>query len=218
MKTVVLIPAYNEATTVARVIDALLPSFPVVVIDDGSTDETAQRATAHGATVLRHVLNRGLGAALRTGFLYACENKFDAVVTIDADDQHDHRDVPRLVQALMQEGVDMVIGVRTQTTMPIARRVYNFCGTAFTALLFGSSFTDSQSGLRAIRIGALQKMRLTTSRMEISSELIAEAHRHALVVFTLPITIRYTSYSMSKGQGFLEGMRTAWRLLLRSFS
>jgi glycosyltransferase involved in cell wall biosynthesis len=218
MKTLIVVPAYNEATTIKRVLDAVKSLHDVVVIDDGSTDGTGEVARAGGATILRHVVNRGLGAALRTGFAYAIsQKKYDAVVTLDADGQHDPAEIPNFISAL-SEDVDVVIGRREFSDMPLIRQAYNATGAIITSALFGGPLTDSQSGFRAFRVSKLRDFRLMTSRMEISSEIIAEAYRVGAKIKQIPISIKYTEYSMSKGQGFFEGLRTLWRLILKSFA
>lgn len=218
MKTLIVVPAYNEATTIAQVLNAFREMHDVVVVDDGSLDGTGDIARAAGAVVLRHVVNRGLGAALRTGFAYAInKDAYDAVVTLDADGQHNPTEIKNFIEALSQ-GADVVIGKRQFSDMPLIRQAYNAAGAIITAALFGGPLTDSQSGFRAFRVSKLRDFRLMTSRMEISSEIIAEAYRVGAKIKQIPISIKYTEYSMSKGQGFLEGLRTLWRLVLKSFA
>jgi len=217
MKALVVVPAYNEGATIASVLTAVRGStHDVVVIDDGSTDTTAAIANACGAPVVQHCVNRGLGAALRTGFRYACDAGYEVVLTLDADGQHDPHEISRLLRAI-DDGADVVIGRRDSLQMPTVRQLYNALGAALTSGLFGGPLRDSQSGFRALRTAALRNFDLKTSRMEISSEIIAECHRLQLVVAEVPITVRYTEYSMSKGQSLFEGARTAWRLVLKSF-
>lgn len=218
MKTLIVVPAYNEATTIAHVLNAFGETHDVVVVDDGSADGTGNIARAAGVPVLRHVVNRGLGAALRTGFAYAIQQgRYDVVVTLDADGQHDPAEITNFIEALSVD-VDVVIGKREFADMPRIRRVYNAAGALITTALFGGPLTDSQSGFRAFRVSKLRDFRLMTSRMEISSEIIAEAYRVGAKIKQIPISIKYTKYSMSKGQGFLEGLRTLWRLVLKSFA
>ncbi len=218
MKTLIVVPAYNEATTIAQVLNAFGETYDVVVVDDGSIDGTGEIARAGGATILRHVVNRGLGAALRTGFAYAIQQgTYDFVVTLDADGQHDPAEINNFIEALSQ-GADVVIGKRELADMPLIRQGYNAAGAIITTALFGGPLTDSQSGFRAFRVSKLCDFRLMTSRMEISSEIIAEAYRVGAKIKQIPISIKYTEYSMSKGQGFLEGLRTLWRLVLKSFA
>jgi glycosyltransferase involved in cell wall biosynthesis len=217
MRTLIIIPAYNEARTLASVLKTIPAGFSVLVVDDGSVDTGGKIAEACGAQVVRHIMNRGLGAALRTGFLYALRNGYDAVITMDSDGQHAGEEIAIFVNAL-HAGADVVIGRRNATQMPRIRQWYNGVGALLTRILFGAALVDTQSGFRALSAHALRRMQLTTSRMEISSEIIAEAHRIHAKIIEVPITIRYTAYSMSKGQNLFEGARTAWRLVLKSFS
>lgn len=217
MKTLVVVPAYNEASTLTPVLRVMDGRYDVVVVDDGSTDGTGTVAGQHGVTVLTHVINRGLGAALRTGFSYAIKNGYDVVVTLDADGQHDPREIPILLSAI-ERGADVVIGRRHTEHMPRIRQIYNAAGALLTSGLFGVPLVDTQSGYRAVRVKRLADFALKTSRMEISSEFVAESHRLQLKIEQVPITVRYTEYSMSKGQGLFEGFRTMWRLVLKSFS
>jgi glycosyltransferase involved in cell wall biosynthesis len=219
MKILVVVPAYNEATTIEGVLRAMQGVHDVVVIDDGSTDNTGEVARASGALTLRHVVNRGLGAALRTGFAYALSrgDTYDAVITLDADGQHNPAEIENFIAAL-DAGAEVIIGRREFSDMPRIRQAYNAAGAIITSALFGGPFTDSQSGFRAFQVTKLRDFRLMTSRMEISSEIIAEAYRVGAKIQQIPITIAYTEYSMSKGQGFFEGLRTLWRLVLKSFA
>lgn len=217
MNTLIIVPAFNEAKTIAAVLKTIPQGVEVLVVDDGSSDATSSIAAACGARVVRHVINRGLGAALRTGFLYAVRGGHDAVITMDSDGQHDGAEMHVFVRAL-ESGADVVIGRRQAVAMPRIRQYYNGVGAVLTRVLFGAALVDTQSGFRGISTRALRRMELTTSRMEISSEIIAEAHRINAAVQEVPITIQYTPYSMSKGQNLFEGVRTAWRLVLKSFS
>lgn len=218
MKTLVVLPAYNEATTIESVLRALQGTHDVVVVDDGSSDGTGDVARALGVRVLGHVVNRGLGAALRTGFAYAIrDGSYEAVVTLDADGQHDPGEIPRVLAGL-EGGSDIVVGARERIHMPRIRQVYNAIGGVISVGLFGGPMIDAQSGFRAFKVAKLREMNLTTSRMEISSEIVAEAHRIGARIVEVPITVRYTTYSLSKGQSFIEGVRTLWRLVLKSLN
>lgn len=216
MNALVIVPAYNEAQAIEEVLAAIPEQFTCIVINDGSTDATGAIAEASGHTVVHHAVNRGLGAALRTGFAYASENGYDAVVTLDADGQHSPAEIQSLLERISDNSADIVIGSRVQESMPAIRQSYNKIGALVTAALFGSPLVDTQSGYRALSRAAIDAMQLTSSRMEISSEIVAEAHRLRLRIVEVPINVRYTKYSMSKGQSLVEGIRTAWRLFLRS--
>ncbi len=214
MHTLVIIPAYNEAKTIGSVIDAVRAhTSHIVVINDGSSDDTARIARAKGCQVKSHVINRGLGAALRTGFAHALQTEAQYVVTLDADGQHDPDDIPRLTEFL-QQGHDAVIGSRLINTdgMPATRIVANKFANAVT--YGGHITTDSQSGLRAFKRDALKRMTLNSDRMEISSEIIEEIYKNKLRFREIPIKPVYTEYSLAKGQSFTVGLQTWWRLFM----
>lgn len=218
MHVVALIPAYNEEQAIADVLQRVRPFVhEVIVVDDGSHDRTGEMARASGATVVRHAINRGLGAAIGTGFATALLRGADVVVTLDADGQHDPAEIPTFLAAV-EGGAEVVIGSRllnSRASMPLIRQIANVIGNVLTYVLFGAWVTDSQSGFRAFTREALQKIEVRTNRMEISSELIAEAKRHNLLLREVPIQAIYTDYSLSKGQSFLVGLKTLVKLVLR---
>ncbi len=218
MKMFALIPAYNEETTIADVLTRTRPYVDgVIVVDDGSSDRTAEIAGVHGATVMSHVINRGLGAAIGTGFAAAQSLGADVVVTLDADGQHDPTEIKKFVEGI-EKGADVVIGSRMLTGvvgMPVHRRVAQVVGNLVTFFLFGAWVTDSQSGFRAFTKHALSKIQIKTNRMEVSSELIAEAKRNGLILVEVPIQAIYTEYSLSKGQSFFVGIKTLLKLVVR---
>ena len=217
MKVIALIPAYNEEATIAEVLVKTKPFVDgIIVVNDGSTDRTAHIAQGQGAIVVSHVINRGLGAAIGTGFAAAKKLGADVVVTLDADGQHDANEIAKFVEAI-EAGADVVIGSRmlTKSGMPLHRRVANIIGNFVTLILFGAWVTDSQSGFRAFTTYALGKIEVKTNRMEVSSELIAEARRHKLTLVEVPIKAIYTDYSLSKGQSFFVGLKTVLKLVVR---
>ena len=213
-----IIPAYNEATTLAEVIKHTKPFVDeIIVVNDGSTDRTLEIAQEAGVVVISHQINRGLGASIGTGFAAAIKMKADAVVTLDADGQHDPAEIQKFVEAL-NAGADVVIGSRMLTGfvgMPWYRRLAQLLGNLTTFVLFGAWVTDSQSGYRAFTREALEKIQIRTNRMEVSSELIAEAKRHRLKLVEVPIKAIYTDYSLSKGQSFFVGLKTLCKLVFR---
>ena len=218
----VIIPAYNEERTIAQVVRSVRSVCrTVVVVDDGSSDRTAEIAHEEGGLVLRHALNCGLGAAIRTGIAFATLHADDDIIcTFDADGQMDVNDLGRLVAIMEQESLDVVTGSRflgISNTMPVVRRWYNTGANLMTWMLFGVLASDSQSGLRCFRRSALNQMELYCDRMEVSSEIIAEIHRLDLRWKEIPVSVVYTPYSLSKGQGFATGLTTITRLLLRKF-
>lgn len=218
MRVYAVVPAFNEAKTVAEVVRSLTGACDrVLVVDDGSSDRTAEAAREAGAEVLRHSLNRGLGAALGTGIAAAVADGADIVFTFDADGQHRAGDIPRLIEPIAAGRADVAIGVRTadRRKMPLRRRLANWAGNALTYALFGLWVQDSQSGLRAFSLAAARDLRLRCDRMDVSSEIIKEIKAHGWRLAEVPIQPIYTVYSLSKGQSFFVGLKTAGRLLLR---
>ncbi len=217
MKIIAVIPAYNEETTIADVLQRTRPFVDVmVVVNDGSLDRTAEIARTQGAVVVSHVINRGLGAAIGTGFVMAQRLHADVAITLDADGQHDPSKIPSFIAAI-EQGADVVIGSRmlVRTGMPWYRQIANVLGNVFTFFLFGAWVTDSQSGFRGFTAFALRKIEIKTNRMEVSSELIAESKRHKLTLTEVTIPAIYTEYSLSKGQSFTVGIKTLIKLIVR---
>jgi glycosyltransferase involved in cell wall biosynthesis len=222
-KNVIVIPAYNEETTIAQVVrEAVRAADLVVVVDDGSRDGSAALAREAGAVVVRHAVNRGLGGALGTGIAAAIKLGADAVVTMDADGQHRAVDAGRLFERLARGDVDFVIGSRMKPTedggkMPFRRVLFNGVGNVLTYMLFGVWVSDSQSGLRGLSRTAAQAIDLRTNGMEVSSEFIKELKDRRWRFDEIGIPAIYTDYSMSKGQSFVVGMKTAAKLIIRRF-
>jgi glycosyltransferase involved in cell wall biosynthesis len=148
---VAVIPGYNEAPRIGSVVLAAREHLPVIVVDDGSSDSTAERAREAGATVIDQRPNQGKGAALRTGFLRALADGADAIVTLDADGQHDPADIPRLIASLSANPhLDLVIGRRAFRSMPPVRRLSNELGRLAFSWAVGRSIPDNQSGFRLV--------------------------------------------------------------------
>jgi glycosyltransferase involved in cell wall biosynthesis len=148
--TLALIPAYNEAQRIAPVIAATLEHLPALVVDDGSRDDTSGVAEAAGATVLRQVPNQGKGAALRAGLRWGLEHNYDAVLTLDADGQHDPAEIPAFLTRHAALRADLLIGCRDFNQMPLSRRVANTLGRWSFSWALGQRVEDNQSGYRLL--------------------------------------------------------------------
>jgi UDP-N-acetylglucosamine---dolichyl-phosphate N-acetylglucosaminyltransferase len=219
---VVVMPAYNEAAVIASVLSALperIRSMVVVpiVVDDGSTDATASVAKHHGALVLRHLTNLGVGAATITGLRAAQALSADVIVTMDSDGQHDPAETESLVRALLDGNFDVVIGSRilTPAGMPLTRLAANLVMNAVTFIVYGKIVTDSQSGFKVFSRAALDAMNLRSGGYEICSEIIGEIYRNKLSYKSVPIRAVYTEYSRAKGQHFLNGVNLILGLFMR---
>jgi glycosyltransferase involved in cell wall biosynthesis len=200
----VLVPAHNEARVIAGVVAELKrQAHRIVVIDDGSSDSTAEVAAECGAIVLRHPINLGQGAALQTGIEFALARGAELIVTFDADGQHRTADIGRLLDALNIHRADFALGSRflgAAVNMPAPRRMLLRAATLFTRLTTGLALTDAHNGLRAMtRRGALS-IRLRQNRMAHASEIIGQIAASGLKFVEVPVTIEYSRYSLAKGQ------------------
>lgn len=219
MKTVAIIPAFNEEKTIGLVLSKVKGQVDqIIVVDDGSKDNTYQIAKDKGVLVYRHPVNRGLGGALGTGIKAALCNNADIIVTIDADGQHEPAEIQRLIKPIIAGESDVVIGSRflTRQPMPISRRVGNKFFNFVMRALFGIKTTDSQSGMRAFSKEAAGKIELCTNGMEVSSEILKEAKAKKLKIKEVPIKSIYTDYSLSKGQNLTLGIKTFIKFLWHS--
>lgn len=189
----------------------------IVVVNDGSTDNTAQLAKSAGVRVISHMVNRGVGAATKTGIEYAASKKADIVITIDADGQHNPSDIEKVIKPIRSRRADVVIGSRLikMQKMPADRFIINWFANMVTFFLFGVFSTDSQSGLRAFSKKALRVIDIKSDRMEFSSEVLLEAQRNKLRVREVPIQAIYTPYSRTKGQRNLNAIPILFRFIVK---
>lgn len=196
--------AYNEAKAISRVVEGVKRAgYPVVVVDDGSADDTAALAASAGAAVVRHPFNLGQGAALQSGIRYALLNGAEAIVTFDADGQHRVSDIPHLIRALTEHHADFALGsrfLRETSNVPPLRRLLLKAATTFTRLTTGLALTDAHNGLRAMSRRGAMAIHLRQNRMAHASELLDQIGRSGLRYVEAPVTIDYTAYSMAKGQ------------------
>lgn len=217
MKTCLLLPAYNESRTIGRIVqEAGLFVGRTVVIDDGSSDDTADIARAHGAIVLKHAQNRGKGRALRTGFDYALQNGYELIATMDGDGQHNPMDLPRFFDHFRRTRPDILVGgrIKERSRMPLHRCLNNWLVSTIGSALCGQKVPDFQSGYRLVKTEILKTVRLETERYETESELLIKAGRLGFRIESTPIqTIYGDEVSNVKA---LREMRLFTRLLIKS--
>jgi glycosyltransferase involved in cell wall biosynthesis len=189
---VALIPAYDEGPRIGAVLAAASRFLPVLVVDDGSRDDTAARAEAAGATVLRQVPNAGKGAALRAGFRAALEAGCEAVVTLDADGQHDAAEIPAFLAAFAADRPGLVVGRRDFAAMPPVRRLSNRLGGAVLSIAIGRWIPDNQSGYRLVG-RPLMRALLDSDEdgFEFEIEMIARCIALGLPISWIPIRTIY---------------------------
>lgn len=201
-RTLAIIPCCNEEATVANVILKTKRFVnEVVVVDDGSDDETKKIAEEAGATVLSHRTNRGKGAAIRTGFQYALDKDFDYIVTIDGDGQHDPLEIPDLLGNVMNDGHDISVGYRVgdSTEMPMWRRMGKRVLDYTTSMGTGGFVTDSQCGFRAFNRKAVEQISpgLKGDAFSIESEQLIKAHEYGLKVVNTNVSCKYKDLETS---------------------
>ena len=215
----VVIPAYNEGPVISRVVSEVgRTGYAVVVVDDGSSDATAEEARAAGAGVITHAFNLGQGAALQTGIDYAVAQRAEVIVTFDADGQHRVSDIAHLAEALVEERADFALGSRflgQAPNLPPLRRLLLHAATAFTRLTTGLQVTDTHNGLRAMTRRAAVGIRLRQNRMAHASELLTQIAASGLRYVERPVTIEYTAYSLAKGQSLGDAVLILLELFAR---
>lgn len=224
MKTIIIVPAFNEEKTITGVItDLRSHSYNnIIVIDDGSTDKTGDFVNKLKVSVLKHIVNRGLGAALGTGLEYAKKNNFDIAVTFDCDGQHKAKDLANLLSSLISNKFDVAIGSRFRgnlSKMPLDRLVINLLSNVMTLLFYGVASSDSLSGLRAFNKKAINCIKIKTDGMEVSNEFLKEIKSHGLKLKEVPIDAVYSNDTIkgSKQEKFAT-LKIPLKLISQMFS
>lgn len=209
MNTCVIIPAYNEAANIAGIVKATrAQNLDVVVIDDGSTDNTSELAANAGALVLRNPVNLGKGASLIKGFDYALSRSYDNVITMDGDGQHLPQDLPFFIRLATYSKNGMFIGNRMlrAKNMPLVRLLTNKTMSWLISFLAGQKIPDTQCGFRLIKKEVLENVKLVTVKYETESEIIIRASRLGYVIESVPIKSIYSG-EKSKINPFVDTCR-----------
>lgn len=196
MKTLIVIPAFNEEKdlgTLIKNISSVVSLKDVLVVDDGSVDKTLSVAKESGVRVLSFEINKGKGAALRAGFNFSLKNGYDAVITIDADGQHDPEEIPKFLSKYKETGAHLIIGTREHnlSEMPYLRFIVNKTTSFVTSILSGIRIRDSQSGFRLIKSEVLEKIALAAEHFQMETEIIVKAARLGFSIEEIPIRTIY---------------------------
>lgn len=212
--TFVVIAAYNEAAVIDGVVREVVAAYPnVVVVDDGSRDGTFEAAKRAAPFVLRHAVNCGQGAALQTGIDFALQRGAECIVTFDADGQHRVEDIAAMIEPILRGDCDVTLGSRflgSTVAMPVKRRIALKLAVLFTRWVNRIEVTDAHNGLRAFSRRAAEKIRIRMDRMAHASEIMDQIRIHRLAYREVPVQIRYTEYSLKKGQS----LRGAFKILV----
>lgn len=217
----VVVPAFNEGEVLHESIGPLLDTgYSVVVVDDGSSDDTWDVLQTLPVYSLRHPINLGQGAALQTGMTFALNHRADYIVHFDADGQHRAADIATLLEPLERGEADVVLGSRflrrTDTAeVPPLRRLLLRAGVWVNAALTGVRLTDAHNGFRAFTREAAMRIKLEENGFAHASEILSQIHRQNLRYVERPTSIVYTEYSRAKGQSTWDAIKIVIDLLLR---
>lgn len=213
-----IVPAFNEGPALAVALDALCSRYrQVVVVDDGSDDETATIAARYPVHLLRHAINLGQGAALQTGLEYALAQGGEILVTFDADGQHVVEDIEVLIAPIRAGQVDIVLGSRflgSAEGIPLARRMVLKGGVLFTRIFSRINVTDTHNGLRAFSRAAASRISICENRMAHASEILDQIRLSQLRYCEVPVRIQYSRQSLDKGQSSWAALKIACQFLL----
>lgn len=216
----IVIPAYNEEKVIQDVLREIQAAGyrNIIVVDDGSRDQTREKASQiPGVVALKHPINRGKGAATKTGIEAAKMLGAGIIVTMDGDGQHNPQDIARLIEPIKNNHCDVVLGTRLKNPegMPRHKVIANWVGNAVTWYFYGLWVSDSQSGFRAYSRHASELINTKTDRYEYDSEVIREIYYYKLKYKEVPIEVRYTDYSMGKvhKQSFINGLKTLYKII-----
>ena len=224
-KILIVIPAFNEERVIQDVIREVWNAGynNIIVVDDCSSDKTYFKAREmQGVITLRHKINRGKGAATRTGIEAVKLMGASVIVTMDGDGQHDPKDIKNLLDPILKGKSEVSLGTRLKNTkgMPLVRIVANIASNALTWMLYRILVSDSQSGFRAYSRRAADLIETTADRYEYDSEVIKEIHDKRLSFVEVPIAVRYTDYSLGKThkQGFVNGIKMVYKMFWNMLS
>jgi len=220
MNTYIVIAAYNEGNSIKKVLKLLKKAGynNIVVVDDGSKDHTYDAALSEDVYVIRHVINRGQGASLKTGIDFALEQGADIIVTFDADGQHRVEDIPAMINPVIRKECEVTLGSRflNNIEMPWFRRVTLKAAVLILWVFYGIRMTDAHNGFRAMSRKAAKMIDITSDRMEHASQIVEEIHKKRIKFKEVPVTIVYTDYSMQHGHGgVMQALHVFVNMLIR---
>jgi polyprenyl-phospho-N-acetylgalactosaminyl synthase len=215
----VVIAAYNESAAIGAVVQAIVErGYGVVVVDDGSSDDTVDVARHAGATVIQHPINLGQGAALQTGIEFGRRRDYVRLATFDADGQHDPDDIAVMLERMERQRLDFVLGSRfigATVGMSMSRRILLKLAVLFTRLTSRMRLTDAHNGLRLMSAKGAACIDLRQNRMAHASEILDQIGASGLPYGECPVTIRYTEYSKAKGQSGFNALNIVLDLLFQ---
>lgn len=215
-----VIPAYNEATRIQPVIEEVSKrGYKMIIVNDGSVDKTleiirtSQKKYPNNIFIVSHVLNCGLGAALKTGMELALKHNAEYIVTFDGDGQHSVDDIKKVVKPLKDKKADAVIGARPFEDMPGTKNFANTIMNILTRIFYRTNVRDSQSGLRAFTANAANKIDIVSPGYGVSSEIIKEINDNNLKLNEVTITTIYDDETQNKGTNAKVGIMIMFKMI-----
>ncbi len=223
-KVAIVIPLYNEHKVISNILTELremYPKYNIIVVDDGSQDNSYQKACVSGVYLLKHYVNLGQGAALQTGIEYARELECDYVITFDSDGQHNPEDIKSFIKELEKENYDIILGSRflgSTENMPKSKELLLKASRFFTWITSGILLTDSHNGFRAINIKKFPNFKITQNRMSHASEIVSLIKSLNMKYKEMPCKIKYNTYTINKGQSMWNSINIAIDYIIGSIS
>ena len=215
-----ILAAYNEEKAISKTIKNLQKAgySHIIAVDDGSKDKTYEKARETGIIILQHKINRGQGAALRTGTDYALKNKAKYIIHFDADGQHRIEDIYDMMQPLLNKKAEITMGSRfldkrKKSNLPLSRILFLKGGLLFTKIMTGLKITDTHNGFRAMTANAAKKLKITQDEMEHASEILELISRKKIRYKEVPVIIKYNNEIMANST---NNIRTAIKIILKT--
>ena len=222
--TYVILPAYNEATRIQPVIEEIAKKgYKMIIVNDGSSDNTlevikaSQRKYPKNIFIYSHIINRGVGMAMQTGFEAVLKYNPKYIVNMDSDGQHSVDDLDNVLEPLITGRAQAVIGVRPLKDMPLIRNFANAIMNLLTRIFYGVNVSDSQTGFRAITAEALEKININARGYLISSEFIREVNDNNIPFEEVPIKTIYTPETQAKGTNVTEAFKILVQMIKHQF-
>ena len=222
--TYVILPAYNEATRIQPVIEEIAQKgYKMVIVNDGSSDNTlevvkqSQMKYPKNIYIYSHIINRGVGVAMQTGFDAVLRYNPKYIINMDSDGQHSADDLENVLEPLVTGKAEAVIGVRPLKDMPLSRNIANSIMNLLTRIFYNVNVSDSQTGFRAITLDALKKININARGYLISSEFIREVNDNKIPFAEVPIQTIYTPETQAKGTNFTEAFKILIQMIKHQF-
>lgn len=218
----IVIPAYNEEKSIGNVIDSLKKQnyYNIVVVDDGSKDDTYKIAKEKKVYTLKHIINRGQGAALQTGITFALRKGAEHIVHFDADGQHDPKEIKNILLPLQQKRAQVTLGSRflKKQKVPFRRKLLLKGGIIAIWVINGIKLSDAHNGFRAFTREAAKKVVITSDKMEHASEILEKIQKYKISYEEVPVTIKYSKETLKngrKGQGQFDSIEILLKMIMK---